>query len=185
MLGLSLCALELIRTRKTSPATGFSVLTSFISLILFGVLIALLGIFVVYLPCVIFVLIGMGIDTVIGGNLWVGMVIGGCLAVLWGIFVGLTVIFRVAMFVPLLIVDQKVSAIRAISMSWAMTKGNTRTLFYIYLVFGLAVTFGVILTLGLGYFIALPAAICLMSVCYHIMWEQYSAKTAGQQTSEW
>ena len=37
----------------------------------------------------------------------------------------------------------------------------------------------------LGSFVIAPFGICLTSMCYYIMWEQYSSKTSGLQMSEW
>jgi hypothetical protein len=183
-LGLSLCALELIRTRTTSIGTGFSILKKIVSLIVFHILILLLAVVVIGIPFLLIIPIGMGFQAVMGGPDMDEFIIF-LLGVPWVILASFVLSYRLAFYGPLLIVDQKVSAIRAVSMSWAMTKRNTLTLFSIFLVFGLAAFAGTIITLLLGVFVIIPFGICLTAMCYHIMWEQYSAKTAGQQTSEW
>ncbi|MCL2119085.1 MAG: hypothetical protein FWH27_11735 [Planctomycetaceae bacterium] len=182
-LGLSLCALELIRTGKTSLATGFSVLTKFLSLIGFWLLLGLLALGVIGVPVGVIALIGWAIESAGGDG--VGLVVGFALGIPWLVIVGIVFSYRLAFYGPLLIVDREVSILQAFSLSWAMTKRNTLTLLCIFLVFGLGAIIGTCCTLGLGYFVVVPFVICLTPMCYHIMWEQYSAKTAHQDVTEW
>lgn len=182
-LGLNLCALEIIRRGRTSISTGFSVITSFFSLLTFGILTMLLIVFVIGLPILIFILIGQAIEQSGGGDL--GLMIALTLAVPWGIATSIIIGYRLLVIGPLLIVDQKVSSFQAIQLSWAVTKGNALTQFCIYLVFGIAALIGIAFTLGLGSFVVYPFSLCLTAMCYHIMWEQYRAKTPSENTSEW
>ena len=182
-LGLNLCALELIRTRKTSFATGFSILPRILSLFVFFVVLGLLSAVVIGLPIGGTALIGWAIENAGGDGL--GWIVGLTLGIPWYIVSLIVIVFRFGMFGPLLIVDQKVSAFEAFSLSWNMTKRNTMTLLNIFLVFGIAATIAICITLYLGIFVLVPFGICLTVMCYHILWEQYSAKNAQQQVSEW
>ena len=187
MMGLYLCALELIRTGRTSLATGFSDLKSVLSLICFGLLLGLVSLAVIGVPAMGIVMVGLAVDFIGGGGggPGVGTVISVILGYIWYFIALIFLTFRLGMFGPLLIVDQKVSAFQAFPWSWEITKRNTLVLFCIYLVFGIGAIIGTFCTLGLGYFVVLPFMICLTSMCYHIMWEQHSARTDQQQVNEW
>ena len=181
-LGISFCAVDLIRTGTTSFATGFSILTKILSLFVFWVIMGLLTLVVIVVPLGIIAFIGWSIESS-GGN-GLGWIVGLGLGIPWYI-ISLTIILCRFGFGPLLIVDQKASALQAFSLSWNMTKRNSLMLFCIFLVFGLGAAIGACCTIGLGYFIVIPFGICLTAMCYHIMWEQYSAKTAQQEVTEW
>ena len=183
-LGISLCALELIRTGSTSLGTGLRILPKIVSVIAFWFLGLLLVLCVIGVPVGGIALLGWLIETISGNN-GLGVVVGFCLGIPWVVIASIVVTYRFVMYGPLLIVDQNVSAFQAFSLSWAITKGNALTLLCIFLVFTIGATIVVCCTLLLGIFVIAPFALCLTAMCYHIMWEQYSAKTAQQEVTEW
>jgi phage FluMu protein Com len=204
-LGMSFCALELIRTGTTSFGTGFSILKRILSLIAFNFFLVLLVIGVVVLPIVVVVVAGSAIDA--AGVAPIGMVIAVSVSVFWGIASAIIISCRLANFGSLLLVDQKVPVFRVFSLAWEMTKGNTSTIFGIFFVFGciaflwmllltalntvmlfvlgLGPVVGELLTVVLRTIVLAPFVICLVATCYHILWEQYSARTGVMQVSEW
>lgn len=182
-LGLCLCALEVIRTGKTSFWTGISIFARILSLFVFGVLTFMMILIVVGLPIALFFGFGYLIDQGMRGN-DVGMMVALIFVIPWT-FIFMTIISCRLLFPgPMLIVDQKVSAFEAFRLSWAMTKRNTLTLFCIYLVFGVCALVGTIVTILLGSFVIIPFWLCLSAMCYHIMWEQYQAKIRDSYTFE-
>ena len=182
-IGLCLCALEVIRKGSTSIATGFSIFTSILSLILFGILMFLLTVAIVGIPAVVFFLIGQTLEQTAGGDL--GMIVSIVLIVTWSIVFSIILIFRLGFPGTMLIVDQKISSFAAFQLAWNITKRNTLTLFCIYLVFVICCLLGAAFTLLIGLFVIVPFGLCLSAMCYHIMWEQYQSRMAGQDTSEW
>ncbi len=182
-LGLSLCALELVRTGKTSVGTGFSIFSQILSLIVFGLLMMLLVAAVIGVPVGLFVLIGMAFQGAGGGD--VGMIIAFCLIIPWVVIASIILGCRLMVVGPLLIVDRKVTAFEAFSLAWAITKRNALTILCINLVFGIGSMIGIICTLFLGTFLIVPFGLCLSAMCYHIMWKQYSVRIASQQATEW
>jgi hypothetical protein len=180
-IGLALCALEVIRTGGTSFATGFSILMQFLSLLGFGILLVLLFLVVVGGPFLLLFLLGYLLS---GG--WEGtpVIIAVVLGVIWVVVTSIIISCRLGIG-GMLIVDQKVSPIEAFRLSWAVTKGNALTIFCIGFVANVCAFLGTCITLGLGAFVIIPFTLCLSAMCYHIMWEQYRARTAREHASEW
>jgi uncharacterized membrane protein len=98
------------------------------------------------------------------------------------LFIGF-ILFVIPMFVVwmmfspalLMLIDQKVGAFDAMSMSREATRGNKLTLFALYMIVIFATPLVVLLTCGLGVFFVPPFVILLKCVCYLAMTGQTTA----------
>lgn len=179
-VAFSFCALELIRRGRTSVNSWLVIVKKFFSLLLCFILQGLISVAVVAIPAIALILIAVAMRGAIGGFSLLLLFS----ALIWMFASTIALIYRIG-WSGLLIVDQDVPALESISLSWKISQGNTLTLIAIFLIFGLGALAALLVTLLVGVLVVVPFGLCLFSMCYHIMWEQYKRRTAHDSASEW